>query len=56
MEKVEVLMAEEMQKLFDEIKEEILDYVCNKEENTEKAQGMLNALKIVEKHIENKGV
>ena len=37
-------------------KEEILDYVCNKEENTEKAQGMLNALKIVEKHMESKGV
>lgn len=47
---------DEMQKPFDEIKEEILDYVCNKEENTEKAQGMLNALKIVEKHMESKGV
>ena len=42
--------------IFSSIQEEILDYVCNKEENTEKAQGMLNALKIVEKHMESKGV
>lgn len=31
-----------------EIRERIEDYVCNKEENTLKAQGMLNALRIME--------
>ena len=41
--------------IFSSIQEEILDYVCNKEENTEKAQGMCNALEIVEKHMESKG-
>lgn len=37
--------------VIDDIREEIEDYVCNKEEDTAKAQGMLNALQIMDEHI-----
>ena len=36
--------------VFDEIRAEIENYVCNQEENTMKAQGMLNALGIIDKY------
>ena len=36
--------------MFEKIKNEIEDYVCNHETNTDKAQGMLNVLQILDKY------
>lgn len=36
--------------VLDKIKGEIEDYVCNHETNTDKAQGMLNVLQILDKY------
>jgi len=36
--------------VLDKIRAEIEDYVCNHETNTDKAQGMLNALQILDKY------
>ena len=36
--------------VLDQIRAEIEDYVCNKEEDTAKAQGMLNVLQIIDKY------
>lgn len=36
--------------VLEQIRAEIEDYVCNKEEDTAKAQGMLNALQIIDKY------
>lgn len=36
--------------MLEKIKNEIEDYVCNHETNTDKAQGMLNALQILDKY------
>lgn len=44
------------EKVLDKIKDEIEDYVCNHETNTEKAQGMLNALQILDKYREERGI
>jgi len=38
------------EKVLDKIRAEIEDYVCNHETNTDKAQGMLNALQILDKY------
>ena len=35
---------------IEQIRAEIEDYVCNKEEDTAKAQGMLNVLQIIDKY------
>ena len=37
--------------VLEQIREEIEDYVCNKEKDTAKAQGMLNALQIIDRHM-----
>lgn len=36
--------------VLNKIRAEIEDYVCNHETNTDKAQGMLNALQILDKY------
>ena len=36
--------------VLEQIRAEIEDYVCNKEEDTAKAQGMLNALQIIDNY------
>ena len=38
------------EKVLEQIRDEIEDYVCNKEEDTAKAQGMLNVLQIIDKY------
>ena len=43
-------MEKHYKDVFDKIRAEIEDYVCNHETNTDKAQGMLNALQILDKY------
>lgn len=38
------------EEVLDKIRAKIEDYVCNHETNTDKAQGMLNALQILDKY------
>lgn len=44
----------EVKSIINNAREEIEDIVCNKETNTDKAQGMLNALNIMLKYVEDK--
>ena len=51
-------VADAIEDIKAEIEETIESYVCDKEENTMKAQGMLNAMRmtfeIIDKHISGK--